>query len=99
MAAILSEHVNWTAAIIFYLVYIVGILIFAVRPAIQAQSIIKAAILGGLYGFFTYATYDLTNMATIDGWPLRIVIVDILWGTTLCTTVSVISYVIGSRIL
>ena len=68
-------------------------------PPFSAKSIIKAAILGGLYGFFTYATYDLTNMATIDGWPLRIVVVDILWWTTLCTAVSLISYVIGSRIL
>jgi len=89
---ILSPDVNWLAAITFYLIYIVGIIVFAVIPAIDRGSLMRAMVWGGLYGFFTYATYDLTNMATIKGWPLKIVIVDILWGMVLCAAVAMSSY-------
>lgn len=89
---ILSPQVNWAAAVIFYLIYIGGILFFAVRPALNSQSWGQAAVLGALFGFFTYATYDLTNMATIKDWPLTIVVVDIFWGVCLCTAVSCLSY-------
>jgi uncharacterized membrane protein len=92
---ILSPQVNWTAAVIFYLVYIVGILFFAVRPAVKANSLIQAAVLGGLFGFFTYATYDLTNLATIKQWPLAVVIVDIHWGVCLCTLVASLSFAVS----
>ena len=85
---ILSPHVNWPAAIIFYLIYIVGIILFAVVPAIDRGSFERAIVWGGLYGFFTYATYDLTNMATIKDWPLKIVVVDILWGVVLCAVIA-----------
>jgi len=66
-----------------------------VRPALASQSLAKAAIWGGLFGFFTYATYDLTNLATLREWPIKIVVVDIAWGTLLCTLVASASYVIG----
>ena len=89
---ILSPDVNWVAAIIFYLMYIVGILFFAVRPALSSGSWQQAALLGGLYGFFTYATYDFTNLATIKDWPRIIVLVDVLWGVCLCMVVSVLSF-------
>ena len=95
---ILSPQVNWTAAGIFYLMYIAGILFFAVRPAVISNSWAQAAGLGALFGFFTYATYDLTNMATIKDWPLVIVVVDIVWGVCLCTMVATISFFI-SKIL
>ncbi len=88
-------RVNWTAAILFYLVYIVGILFFAVVPALEKGSWARAAVWGGLFGFFTYATYELTNLATIKGWPLRVVVVDLMWGVFLCLTVSVISFHMG----
>lgn len=89
---ILSPDVNWAAAITFYLIYIIGILIFAVIPAIERDSIFKALVWGGLFGFFTYATYDLTNMALIRGWPLKVVIVDIIWGMFLCASVASLSF-------
>lgn len=89
---ILSPQINWIAAIVFYLLYIAGILFFAVRPAITGKSWIQAAILGALFGFFTYATYDLTNLATIKDWPMAVVIVDILWGVCLCTLVALSSF-------
>jgi len=92
---ILGDHINWTAAVVFYLIYIVGILLFAVRPAINSNAWTQALILGAMFGFFTYATYDLTNLATIKDWPLTIVFVDIIWGTFLCGFVSLSSYAIS----
>jgi uncharacterized membrane protein len=92
---ILSPQVNWAAAVVFYLMYIAGILFFAVRPAVSNNSWGQAAFLGALFGLFTYATYDLTNLATIKDWPLVIVVVDILWGMCLGTLVASLSYVIS----
>ena len=89
---ILSPSVNWPAAIIFYLMYIAGILIFAVQPGLAKDSLRHAAMWGALFGFFTYATYDLTNLALLKDWPLNVVIVDILWGVTLCTIVASLSF-------
>ena len=70
----LMGNVNWTAAIGFYLVYIVGILIFAVIPGLEADSFQKALLWGALFGFFTYATYDMTNLATLRDWPVLVVV-------------------------
>jgi uncharacterized membrane protein len=92
LSFILSSKVNWGAAVTFYLIYIAGILIFAVAPAIEKSSWQQALMWGALFGFFTYATYELTNMALIDGWPLKIVVVDILWGVVLCASVATASY-------
>jgi uncharacterized membrane protein len=89
---ILSPNVNWTAAIIFYLMYIAGILIFAVLPGLVKDSVRHAAVWGALFGFFTYATYELTNLALLKDWPLNIVIVDILWGVVLCSAVASLSF-------
>ena len=98
LKSIISPEVNWAAAVIFYLVYISGIIFFAVRPAVNKNSLAEAILLGGLFGFFTYATYDLTNMATIKEWPLKVVVVDILWGTCLCVLVAGFSFLIARQI-
>jgi uncharacterized membrane protein len=95
---LLSPEVNWPAAFIFYFVYIAGILFFAVRPGLSAQSLGIACLYGALFGFFTYATYDLTNLATLTNWPIKVVVVDIAWGTLLCTLVGGASYLIGTRL-
>ncbi|WP_264082203.1 DUF2177 family protein [Desulfuromonas versatilis] len=95
LAHLLSPTVHWPAAMVFYLIYIAGIILFAVKPAIESGSLGRAAIWGGLFGFFTYATYDLTNLATLKDWPIQVVVVDIAWGTVLCTLVAVGSYLIG----
>lgn len=92
---LLSPEVNWPAAFLFYLLYIGGIILFAVRPALIDQSLFTAALWGALFGFFTYMTYDLTNLATLRNWPLKIVLIDILWGTVLCTLVASTSYKIA----
>jgi len=98
LASILSPEVNWPAAFVFYLIYIVGILVFAVVPAFEKTSLLRALIWGGLYGFFTYATYDLTNLALIKGWPMKVVLVDILWGMILCAAVAASSFAIAKWI-
>jgi len=84
--------VNWTAAIIFYLLYIIGIIIFAVHPALQAGSFGKAVLFGALFGFFAYATYDFTNLATVKDWPVLVTVVDLIWGTVLTSSVAAASY-------
>jgi len=89
---ILSPQVNWSAAIIFYLIYIAGILIFAVVPAVAKDSLRHAVLYGALFGFFTYMTYELTNLALLKDWPLNIVFVDILWGVVLCSVVASIGF-------
>ena len=96
---ILGPNVNWTAAIIFYLIYIAGILIFAVLPAVAKDSLRHAAVWGALFGFFTYATYDLTNLALLKDWPIIIVIVDILWGVVLCSAVATLSFFVAKWLL
>ncbi len=95
LAHLLSPDVNWSAALAFYFIYIAGIILFAVKPGLDVQSLGKAALWGALFGFFTYATYDLTNLATLRDWPLKVVVVDIAWGTLLCTLVASGSYLIG----
>jgi uncharacterized membrane protein len=95
LAHLLSPAVNWPAAFLFYFMYIAGIILFAVKPGLDAESLGKAIIWGALFGFFTYATYDLTNLATLRDWPLKVVFVDIAWGTLLCTLVASGSYLLG----
>jgi uncharacterized membrane protein len=79
--------------------YIAGILIFAVVPGVAKDSVRHAVLWGALFGFFTYATYDLTNLALLKDWPLNIVVVDILWGMVLCTLVSTISFYIAKWLI
>lgn len=87
----LLGDVNWTAAALFYPLYIVGVIFFAVYPAMLMSSWKMAALYGGLFGFFTYITYDLTNLATLKGWPVSVVVVDVLWGVFVGAVVSAIT--------
>ena len=95
LAFVFRSGVNWIAAVVFYLVYIIGILLSAVRPALEKGIWTRAILWGGLFGFFTYATYDLTNLATVKDWPLKVVMVDIIWGIVLCSVVSLFSFHMG----
>jgi len=87
---------NWAAAIVFYILFVIGLIIFAIAPAIREGSLSKAIIYGALFGFFTYMTYELTNYAVIKNWPLDIVIIDIVWGVVLATTVAAVTYLVVS---
>jgi uncharacterized membrane protein len=99
LSFILSPQVNWPAAILFYLLYIAGILIFAVVPAVSKDSWQHAMLYGALFGFFTYMTYELTNLALLRDWPLNIVVVDIIWGVVLCTAVATLSFILAKWLL
>ena len=92
LGGFLSDSVNWIPAVIFYLLFVVGALLFVVFPALEKGSLTKAVVFGALFGLFTYATYDLTNLATLKGWPLQIVFIDIIWGMTLSCVVSTSGY-------
>jgi len=94
LGSFLTDTVNWTAAFIFYLIYVAGISVFAIYPSVNKGSAFNAILLGALFGFFAYATYDLTNLATLKGWPLPIVFIDIVWGAVLTATVSLSGYYI-----
>lgn len=94
MGDILKDDVNWAAALIFYLMYIVGIFVFAILPAVENDSVKHAIFYGALFGFLAYATYDLTNLATLKGFPMKVAVVDMIWGTILTATVSTAGYYI-----
>jgi len=94
---LMADHVIWPAALVFYLSFIAGIILFAVLPAVEKGSLGKAILYGALFGLFTYATYDLTNLATLKNWPLLVTAVDLLWGMVLTGTVSVVGYWIAVK--
>jgi uncharacterized membrane protein len=96
---LMGPKVVWPAAILFYLLFIAGLLVFAVRPALAAGAPLKALLLGAFLGLVAYATYDLTNLATLKGWPLVVTIVDLVWGTVLGGTVSWLSVLAGRGLL
>lgn len=98
IGSLLKDSPDWGAAILFYLLFLVGLLIFVVYPAIESGSWTHALIYGALFGFFTYATYDLTNLATLKDWPLLVSIVDMAWGTVLSASVATASFFISKYI-
>lgn len=99
LAVFFKDQINWVAAFIFYMIFIAGILIFVVSPALNKDSLLSVIVLGSLFGLITYATYDLTNLSTIKDWPMAIVIVDMIWGMVLSCSVSVFSFLFGKHIL
>jgi len=96
---LLADQVGWAAALAFYLLYIAGILVFAVFPALARGSLARAALLGCLLGLVAYAAYDLTNLATLEGFPPLVAVVDLAWGTVLTGTVASAGYLIARRLL
>jgi uncharacterized membrane protein len=96
---IMSTTPNWAAAIIFYLLFIAGLILFVISPALEKQSWTHALIYGLLFGLMTYATYDLTNLATLKGWPVIVTIIDLIWGMTVSASVSVITFFLATRFL
>jgi uncharacterized membrane protein len=92
---LLRAEPNWPAAIIFYLLFVFGLLVFVVVPSLEAGSMKKVLVLGSLFGLITYATYDLTNLATVKDWPWIVTVVDLLWGGILATSVSYLGFLSG----
>jgi len=93
---IMAPHIRWGAALVFYFLYIGGLTLFVVYPLSQDGNWILPLLYGGFFGLVCYATYDLTNFATLKGWPLKIVIYDLLWGTFISGVTSFIACYIGN---
>jgi uncharacterized membrane protein len=92
---LMAPSPNWAAAIIFYLLFILGILVFVVLPGLEADSLQTTLLRAALFGLITYATYDLTNLATLKDWPITITVVDMIWGVVLSVMVSWVSFLAG----
>ena len=96
---IMIADVNLAPAILFYLLYPIGLVIFAIEPSLRNGSAGSALLYGALFGFFTYATYDLTNYATLRNWTLSLTIVDVAWGTVLGALVALSTSLIVNRLV
>lgn len=94
---LMSPTINWGAALLFYALFIVGILFFVVYPALEKDQIQYALMAGALFGLITYATYDLTNLATLKDWPVTITIIDLIWGTSVSALTSTLSFWVIKR--
>lgn len=92
---LMAENTNIPVAILFYLVFVAGLMWLAVIPNAATAGLSKTFIAGALFGFFTYATYDLTNLATLKNWPIGLALIDIAWGTV----VSAVSALAGKAAL
>ena len=92
---IMNPNINWAAAIIFYLLFIAGILVFVVLPGLEDNSLKTTILRAALFGLVSYATYDLTNLATLKDWPLTVTIVDLAWGIVLSIAVSCAGFLAG----
>ena len=89
---LMAEKPKLFAALVFYVLYAAGLYVFAVHPALGTASLQAALLKGALFGLIAYATYDLTNLATVKDWPVLITAIDLVWGTVLSASVSVLSY-------
>ena len=90
--------VNLPPAIVFYALYPIGLLIFATNPALKSGSMTTAVAYGALFGFFTYATYDLTNYSTLRNWTVQLTLIDVAWGTFLAGVTSAVVFWVVSKV-
>ena len=95
---LLAEKPNLLPALIFYLIFVVGVIVFAIIPGYETKSILKTVLLGALFGLLTYSTYDLTNLATLKNWPVSVTVIDIIWGTSVSVLTSVAGYYIATML-
>lgn len=99
MGHLMRADVRWLPAFAFYALFVLAILVFVVLPAVERGSLLRAVGFGAFFGLVTYATYDLTNLAVLEGFGTRLALVDMVWGTVLCSLVSAAGYLAGSRLL
>lgn len=98
IGALMKADVNWIAAIIFYIIFVSGLIVFVISPALEKNSWTHALVFGSFFGLICYATYDLTNLAVAKDWPLVVTIVDLLWGAMLAALVSIFTYFIANKL-
>ena len=97
LAPLLMDGFRLAPAVAFYVLFLAGVVIFGVSPALRSGQWTTALVMGGLFGFFCYATYDLTNMATLKLWPLKVTLVDMAWGTVLSGTSATVAFLVAKR--
>jgi uncharacterized membrane protein len=95
---LMAKNPNLIAALVFYLIFIAALIFFVITPALDKRMWTHALFAGAFFGLVTYATYDLTNLATVKDWPIVITLIDLLWGTTVSALVSVATYFIAIKI-
>lgn len=96
---LMAPNVSWAAALVFYFLFIAGLVFFVIMPAIEKGDLMYAITVGAFFGLITYGTYDLTNLATLKDWPLNITIIDLIWGTFLNAATSGITYFVATSLL
>jgi uncharacterized membrane protein len=94
---LLSPDVRWIPAIVFYVLFVTAVVVFAVAPAVERGSLARALLLGGFFGVVAYATYDLTNLATMKDFPTLVAAVDMMWGCVLTAVVAAVGYLFAAR--
>lgn len=95
---ILLEKPRLLAVAAFYLVYIAGVTVFVGIPGLRSGSWFRTTLYGALFGLFCYATYDLTNQATLKNWSMTITVADIAWGTFLTGVSAGLGYLITTSL-
>jgi len=98
LGPIMTPKPDMVAAVAFYLIYIAGIVFLAIAPALKEGAWTRAAINGAALGFVAYATYDLTNQATLQVWQWKLTIIDLCWGTFLTTAAATLGYLATSAV-
>lgn len=99
LAHLLAADINWYAAGIFYVLFIVGLLVFVVEPGLKDATVVTTLWKGALFGLIAYATFDLTCQAMFKDWPVFITVVDLIWGMFLSAAVSTVGYFAGKWLL
>lgn len=94
---LLADKPDMRAAVAFYLIYVCGIVFLAVSPALRDGSLMRATMTGAALGLVAYATYDLTNQATLKVWPLHVTLIDVAWGTLLTAAAAAAGYWLAAR--
>lgn len=95
---LMADQPNFFVAAVFYIVYLAGVVYFAIAPALQNGGWAQAAIAGAILGFIAYGTYDFTNLATLKGWPVSMVVADLIWGTFLTSAAATAGYFAAQRL-
>ncbi len=99
IGTLLLKNPNLLPALLFYLLFVLALVVIIVVPGIKEDNLIKTLLFAALFGLTTYATYDLTNLATLDGWSIKMTIIDLFWGTFISTLTTYFSFYIAGRIL
>lgn len=97
MGSILLDKPNMLPAVLFYIIYVVGIVAFVINPALEKGSLAHAAGYGALFGLVAYATYDLTSLSVLKGFSTKIVVIDLVWGALLTAIVASVTYLVVSK--